>query len=69
MLEAAELEPRRALADAEIEPAVTRYVEGGETFGGARWVIVVRDHLADAVTEPDIFGASRGCSQKHFRSR
>ena len=37
----------------EIEPAVRDDVQGAQALGGARRVVVVRDHLADAVTDAD----------------
>ena len=67
--ETAELEPRGAFADAEIDPAVGDDVERGETFGSTRGVIVVGDHLADAVAEANGFGARRCGSQKDLGRR
>ena len=68
-VEAAELEPRGAFADAEIDPAVGDDVEGGETLGRARRVIVVRDHLPDAVAQADGFCARRGGGEENLRRR
>jgi len=64
--EAAELEPRRAFADAEIDPAVGDDVERGEPFGRARRMIIVGNDLPDAVAEPDGFGARRRGGEEHF---
>ena len=68
-VEAAELEPRGALADAEIDPAVGDDVERGDAFGGARRVVVVRDHLADAVAEADAVGQRRGAGEEDLGRR
>jgi len=67
--EAAKLEPRGALADTEIEPAVRHNVEGGEPLGGAGRVIVVWDHLPDAMAQADGLCARGGCGQENFRRR
>ena len=68
-VEAAELQPRRALADAEFRPAVGDEVEHGHGFGRARGMVVVGDHLADAVAEPDALGARGGGGQEHLGGR
>ena len=68
-VEAAELEPRRALADAELGAAVGDEVEHGDGLGRARGVVVVGDHLADAVAEPDALGARGGGGQEHLGGR
>ena len=52
-VEAAELQPRRAFADAEVEPAARDDVERRQALGGARRMVVVGDHLADAVADAD----------------
>ena len=68
-VEAAELEPRRALADAELRAPVGDEVEHGDGLGRARGVVVVGDHLADAVAEPDALGAGGGGGQEHVGGR
>ncbi len=67
--EAAELEAGRAFADAEIDAAVGHDVERRDAFGGARGMVVARDHLADAVAEADAPGQRRGARQEHLRRR
>ncbi len=68
-VEAAELEPGRTLADAELGPPVGDEVEHGDRLGRARGVVVVGDHLADAVAEPDALGAGGGGGQEHVGGR
>ena len=68
-VEAAELQPRRALADAELRPPVGDEIEHGDRFRRARGMIVVGDHLADAVAEPDALGARRRRRQEHLGGR
>ena len=68
-IKAAELEPGRALADAEFGAAVGDEVEHGDRFGRARGMIVVGDHLSDAVTEPDALGARGGGGEEYLRGR
>ena len=68
-VEAAELEPGRALADAELRPPVGDEVEHGDGLGRARGVVVVGDHLADAVAEPDALGAGGRGGQEHVGGR
>ncbi len=68
-VEAAELQPRRALADAEVDAAVGDEVEHGDRLGRARGVVVVGDHLADAVAEPDALGARGGGGEEHLGGR
>ena len=68
-IEAAEFQPRRALADAEFRPAVGDEIEHGHRFGRARGMIVVGDHLADAVAEPDALGAGGRRGQEHLGGR
>ena len=65
--EAAQLKPRRAFADAEIEPAARDDVERGQTFGRARRMVVVRDHLTDAVADPDVLGQRGAGRQEDLR--
>ena len=68
-VEAAEFQPRRALADAEFRPAIGDKVEHGDRFRRAGGMIVVGDHLADAVAEPDALGARGGGGQEHLGGR
>ena len=65
--EAAEFQPRGALADAEVEPAVGDDVERRQALGRARRVVVVGDHLADAVADADVLGQRRAGGQEHLR--
>ena len=65
--EAAEFEARRALADAEVDAPVRHDVERRQPLGRARGVIVVRDHLADAVAEANALRARGGGGEEHFR--
>ena len=46
---AAELEPRGAFADAEVDPSVGNDIERGEAFCGACRMVVIGNDLADAV--------------------
>ena len=64
-----ELEPRRAFADAEVDPAVGDDVQRRQALGGARRMVVVRDHLADAVAEADGLGQRRGGGEEHLGRR
>ena len=67
--EAAELQARGALADAEVDPAVGDDVERGQRLGRAGRVVVVGDHLADAVAEADALGQRRRGGQEHLGRR
>ena len=67
--EGAELEAGRALPDPEVDAAVGQEIQGRGAFGGARGVVVVRDHLADAVPEPDPGGAGGGGGEEDLRRR
>ena len=60
---------RRALAGAEFDAAVGDEVERGDALGDPRRVIVFRRHQADAVAEPDSFGALRAGREEDFRRR
>ena len=64
--EAAQLQPRGSLADPEIQPAAGDDVQRGQTLGRAGRVVVVGDHLPDAVTDAD--GLGEGCAggQEHL---
>jgi hypothetical protein len=65
--EAAQFQPRRALADAEVEPAAGDDVQRRQPLGGAGRVVVVGDHLADAVADPNGLGQRRAGRQEHLR--
>src|SRR5258708_4460233 len=62
----AELQPRGALADAEVEAAVGNDVERRQPLGGAGGMVVVGDHLADAVADADALGQRRAGGQEHL---
>ena len=64
-----ELQAGGAFADAEVDATVGDEVQRGQPLGGARRVVVVRDHLADAVAETDPAGARRGCGEEHLGRR
>ena len=49
--------------------AVGDEVEHGEALGRARGMVVVGDHLADAVAEPDALGARGGGGEEHLGRR
>ena len=51
------------------DPPVGDDVERGERLGRARRVVVVGDHLADAVAEADALGARGGGGEEHFGRR
>ena len=57
----------RALADAQLDPAVADQVERGDPLGDARRV--VRGELHDAVAEADVLGALAGRGEEHLRRR
>ena len=65
--EGAELQPRRAFADAELDATVRDEVERGEALGRAGRMVVGRDDLADAVAEPDVRRTGRSRGEEHFR--
>src|SRR5262249_1618826 len=58
-----------AFADAEIDAAVRDDVERAEALGGARRVVVVRDHLADAMAETNGLGQRCCCGEEDLRRR
>src|SRR6185369_5477521 len=67
--EAAELEPRRALADPEVEPAVGDEVEHAEPFRRPCGMVVARDDLPDAVAEANAPRARGRGGEEHLRRR
>ncbi len=66
---AAELEQGRALAGAQLDPAVGDQVERGDALGDARRVVVARRHQHDAVAEPDLLGALRAGGEEDLGRR
>ncbi len=68
-LEAAELEPGRPFADAELDASVRDEIEHPETFGRARRMVVARDHLPDAVPDPNRLRPRRRRREKHLGRR
>ncbi len=61
-----QLQPGRPFADAEVDAAVGDQVERRQSLGGARRMVVLRDHLADAVAQPDPRRASRRRGEEHL---
>ena len=64
--EGAQLEARCTLADTEFHPPIRQQVERRQALRCAGRVIIVRDHLADAMTQPDSFGLTCRSGQEHF---
>ena len=59
----------RSLADAEVDASVRDQVECRQPLRGPRRVVVVGDHLADAVAEPDVRRSCRRSSEEHLGRR
>jgi hypothetical protein len=59
-VETAELQSGGAFADAELRSALGNKVEHCDRLRSAGGVIVVGNHLANAVAEPDALGAGGG---------
>ena len=68
-VEAVQFQAGGTLADAEVDPTVRDQVERGDPLGGAGGMVVVRDHLADAVAEPDPLRAGRGSGEEDLGRR
>ena len=60
------LEPRRALADAEVEAPVRQEIERRQAFRRTGRVVVVRDDLPNAVAEPDVLRLRGGGAEEYL---